>query len=53
MLKSYSRAIHEDLNLFKLDFIRFFKNYTFQLSIMSAASVSSAHKEVFANHKKS
>ena len=53
MLKSYSRAIHEDLKLFKIDFIRFYKNFTSQLSITSAGSVSSALKEVFANNKNS
>lgn len=51
MLKSYSQAIHDDLDLFKINFIRFFKNFTSLLSITSAGSVSSALKDVFINNQ--
>lgn len=53
MLKSYSQAIHDDLDLFKINFIRFFKNFTSLLSITSAGSVSSALKDVFINNQNS
>lgn len=53
MLKSYFQAIYEELDLFKINFTIFIKNFTSQLSITSAGSISFAHKEVFANYKNS
>ena len=53
LFNTFSQAINEDLDYFKIVFIRFFGNITSQLNKAPDASVSSALKDVFINNQNS
>ena len=52
-LNPTSQAINEDLDFFKIEFSRLFRNFTSQMSKASEESVSSALKDVFINNHNS
>ena len=53
LFNTFSQAINEDLDYFKIVFIRFFGNITSQLNKAPDASVSSVLNYVFINNQNS
>jgi len=53
LLNTFSQAINEDLDHFKIVSIRFFGNITSQMNKAPGASVYSALKDVFINNQNS
>ena len=52
-LNPTSEAINEDLDYFKIDLIRLFKNFNSQMSKAPGMSISSALQDVFINNQNS
>lgn len=53
LLNTFSQAINEDLDYFKINLNRLFRNFTSQMSKASGMPISSALRDVFMNNQNS